>query len=230
MADPILPQPGIYAIRHIATGRAYIGSAINVNQRIIMHRSRLTHDSHPSSHLQRAWNKYGVGAFAFEVLEYMLDVGLLLEREQHWIDELETYTRARGFNARRVATSNLGLSPSKQARQRQRDKMLIYWSAPGRREAEAERVRGRKMSAEAIAKSANSRRGKKLSAQHRANLSKAHTGVPLSATHRAAIGAGGPKTRSAAFKAAVSAGIRKHWIIRRARRQLSAGCASTQAP
>jgi group I intron endonuclease len=183
------------------------------------HRHFLNRGTHPSKHLQNAWAKYGPAAFVFELLEVVPDKMDLTTREQHWIDGLGAHTKKGGFNMRPQAKSNLGLARSAESREKGRLKMIEYWNVPGRREAERLRVLGRKMSPEAIAKSANSRRGKKLSTKHRASLSAAHTGKPLGAQHRQAIGAGSKgKKRSPEFAAKVSAGIKKHWELRKAGR------------
>jgi hypothetical protein len=131
------------------------------------------------------------------------------------MDHFNAYTKGYGFNIRPEAASRRNHANSLEARHKQRLSMLARWTAePWRHEEARAKVLGRKMTAEAIEKSASSRRGRKASEEHRANLSKAHTGVPLSATHRAAIGAGAPKTRSDAFRAKVSAGIKRHWKTR----------------
>ena len=59
----------IYGIRHIASGRIYVGSAVRTNARWRHHRSQLQRGTHHSRYLQAAWNKYGAEAFEFVVLE-----------------------------------------------------------------------------------------------------------------------------------------------------------------
>ena len=61
---------GIYRIRNIATGKAYVGSSIRLRSRFSSHRSDLTRGTHHCQPLQRAWAKYGAAAFTFEVLAY----------------------------------------------------------------------------------------------------------------------------------------------------------------
>jgi group I intron endonuclease len=56
---------GVYAIVHKASRRFYIGSSINVEKRLIQHRSKLNRTKHHCHHLQSAWNKYGEDAFEF---------------------------------------------------------------------------------------------------------------------------------------------------------------------
>ena len=56
---------GVYTIVHTASRKFYIGSSINVEQRLIHHRSKLNRGKHHCRHLQNAWVKYGGGAFEF---------------------------------------------------------------------------------------------------------------------------------------------------------------------
>ena len=56
---------GVYAIVHVKSRKFYIGSSINVEKRLIQHRSKLNRGKHHCRHLQSAWNKHGGGAFEF---------------------------------------------------------------------------------------------------------------------------------------------------------------------
>lgn len=60
---------GIYAIRHVASDRAYIGQSQNIEKRWNNHRTTLNRGCSHNVYLQRCWNKYGAEAFVFEVLE-----------------------------------------------------------------------------------------------------------------------------------------------------------------
>ncbi len=77
---------GIYEIRHVASGRRYIGSTTCFAQRWCNHRKALRSGEHYSAFLQRSWNKYGEQAFVFDVLEKIDDSSILLTREQEWLD------------------------------------------------------------------------------------------------------------------------------------------------
>ena len=57
---------GLYAIIHIPSKRAYIGSSIDINKRFSTHRSMLKNNYHHSKYLQNAWNKYGEKQFQFK--------------------------------------------------------------------------------------------------------------------------------------------------------------------
>jgi group I intron endonuclease len=58
----------VYAIENTVNNRCYIGSATDYKSRWHTHRSSLRRGKHHSFILQRAWDKYGEGAFAFKVL------------------------------------------------------------------------------------------------------------------------------------------------------------------
>jgi len=88
---------GVYAIRHEASGRVYVGSSANIVDRWRSHCRALIKGRHHSRHLQRAWIKYGAEAFAFVVLERCRPHERLV-REQHYIDACCAHRKANGFN------------------------------------------------------------------------------------------------------------------------------------
>ncbi len=100
--------PSIYQIRHIASGKVYVGSAVDPRGRRHTHVSALRRGVHHSQYLQHAWNKYGEDAFVFEVIEPVLFVEDLITREQYWIDALRAGDRKCGYNVSPTAGSALG--------------------------------------------------------------------------------------------------------------------------
>jgi len=108
--------PSIYQIRHIASGKVYVGSAANPRKRWSEHRFELQRGTHHASYLQRTWTKYGKEAFVFEILEPVLFVEDLLTREQYWIDTLRAADRQYGYNASPTAGSPLGTKHSAETR------------------------------------------------------------------------------------------------------------------
>lgn len=76
---------GIYEIVNTANGKRYIGSAVHFAKRRAAHVCDLRKNRHHSEHLQRAWNKYGPGAFAFRALLICAPENLL-DYEQRAID------------------------------------------------------------------------------------------------------------------------------------------------
>lgn len=60
---------GVYYIRHLTSGKIYVGQAKDVGKRWSVHKFHLNNGSHHCSHLQRSWKKYGQEQFEFEFVE-----------------------------------------------------------------------------------------------------------------------------------------------------------------
>ena len=100
--------PGVYIITCLSSKKFYIGSAsYSVFTRIRSHQVALERGKHSNLLLQNAYNKYGKDNFTFERLE-SCEQNKVIEREQYWIDLLQTSDREHGFNINPVAGSNLG--------------------------------------------------------------------------------------------------------------------------
>jgi len=63
-------RKGIYRIINQSTGKSYIGQSINLRKRKIQHFSNLKCGKHENDYLQKGYNKYGLDAFTFSILEY----------------------------------------------------------------------------------------------------------------------------------------------------------------
>jgi len=109
---------GIYAIEHIASGRRYIGSAVELHKRFREHRTTLRRGKHYNAYLQRAWKKYGESAFRFTVIERVPDLKKLISREQYWIDKTKAHRIQYGFNATPKAGSQLGYRHTAETRRK----------------------------------------------------------------------------------------------------------------
>jgi group I intron endonuclease len=105
---------GIYAITHTASGKKYIGSAVNVHRRWLEHSSQLDRNKHTNSKLQNAWNKHGRDSFEFSVLEVVLNLEDLIPREQSWMDAEDVCKT--GYNILAVAGSRLGMKHTDEAK------------------------------------------------------------------------------------------------------------------
>jgi group I intron endonuclease len=88
---------GIYKITNLKTGKFYIGSSNDIDQRWNEHRSRLTRKLHPNKKFVNAWHKHGKDLFLFEVLEEVSE-NLLLKVEQTYLDTLRPFDRHVGYN------------------------------------------------------------------------------------------------------------------------------------
>jgi group I intron endonuclease len=106
---------GIYKIRNKINGKFYIGSSIDINHRWTMHINSLKRGDHHSIILQRAWNKYGLDNFIFEIIEETSDYSLI-EREQYYLDHLKPI-----YNISPTAGNCLGIKRSNKTKQLLRD-------------------------------------------------------------------------------------------------------------
>lgn len=108
---------GIYKIINIQNGKCYIGSSKNLKKRLNGHRRSLTKCDHHSILLQRSWNKYGEENFEFEIIEEC-SIDVLLEREQHWMDETKCYDKKFGYNILPNAGSSVGRKVSEKTKKK----------------------------------------------------------------------------------------------------------------
>lgn len=88
---------GIYKIENLINGKIYIGSSINMESRFKSHFGALRGNRHHNIYLQRSFNKHGEDNFDFEVIE-QCDKGIMLEREQYYIDLFDCANRLIGYN------------------------------------------------------------------------------------------------------------------------------------
>jgi len=107
------PKTGIYRIRHVDSGKSYVGSAAQAFRiRWNSHRSKLARGIHHSKPLQMAWNKYGADAFVFEILLYC-DSDDCLMYEQLALDCYKPR-----YNVQQIAGSSIGRTCKKSTRQK----------------------------------------------------------------------------------------------------------------
>lgn len=108
----------IYTITRVVEGKSdkiYIGSAVDYKKRFNQHKSDLRKGIHVNNYLQNSWNKYGEKAFKFEILEFVEDIDVLIEREQYYLDLYQTFAPYGGFNILKDAGSVLGYKHSEES-------------------------------------------------------------------------------------------------------------------
>lgn len=88
---------GIYKITNMHSGKVYVGQSIHLSRRWRTHLVCLRRGDHNNPYLQRAFNKHGVGAFKYEILEHC-SVEELNEREGHYINLYDSRNRDIGYN------------------------------------------------------------------------------------------------------------------------------------
>lgn len=144
---------GIYRIRHIPSGRFYIGSAVTIYGRARHHRNSLKNGTHHSGYLQNTFSKHGCDEFELTVIEQCPTADLIV-REQFYIDTLNPH-----FNIAKVAGSIIGVKRSKETIEKLRQCALK-----------------RAQSTEYRAKLAAASKGRPKSQAHRDSMSRAFTG------------------------------------------------------
>ena len=102
---------GIYKFTNKLNGKIYIGSSKNLAKRFSQY-FNISYISTVKNKLtiSRALIKYGYFNFSIEILEYC-DPSMLLNREQHYIDELKPT-----YNIAKIAGSTLGVHKSEEAK------------------------------------------------------------------------------------------------------------------
>jgi hypothetical protein len=101
-------QAGVFRIRNIRTGKALLGSSLNLEGPLNSHRFMLEMGSHRNPVLQADWKRYGPDAFVFEILETVrvtddphFDLGdELTLLEEIWIEKLQPFGE-HGYNTDR---------------------------------------------------------------------------------------------------------------------------------
>lgn len=109
---------GIYLIRNKANGKAYVGSSLAAKNRLNGHKSLLRRNKHYNRKLQSEYNKYGLDAFEFAIIEDGVNPSKMLIKEEYYIDRLGSNHPESGYNTRKIVDSNLGLELSKESKER----------------------------------------------------------------------------------------------------------------
>jgi hypothetical protein len=78
-------KSGIYCIENIINNKKYIGSSVNIYQRLHKHRTFLIRNKHKNSILQNSVNKNGIENFRCYILEEVT-IENLIKREQYYIN------------------------------------------------------------------------------------------------------------------------------------------------
>lgn len=149
---------GVYGIVNLKNGKLYVGSSTDLKRRQKDHLRALRGGYHSIPYLQNSWNKYGEENFSFIVLENC-SPDQCVRVEQKWLDDLEPYKFASGYNRNPTAGSCLGFKHSQETK----DKMSKSKMGVPMPKWVKERIK------EALT-------GRVKSAEHRANLWKNRQG------------------------------------------------------
>lgn len=116
---------GIYQIRHIPSGRFYLGSSQDIEYRWVCHIEDLDQQCHVNPYLQNLWNKYSRDDFILEILEKVEgDRAFLYQIEQEVLDRFAGTSECLNLCPIAGAPSNKGKIRSEEARQKWRQTYL----------------------------------------------------------------------------------------------------------
>lgn len=107
----------IYVITNIITDKQYVGQAVVKDKRWKNHRIALRTGKHTNKKLQASYNKYGVEAFIYTLVEKVTNLSKLTEREDYWINKLNTVT-PNGYNLMPASDSIVGFKHTEETKQR----------------------------------------------------------------------------------------------------------------
>lgn len=90
---------GIYIIKNLINGKIYIGQSINIKKRFTAHKNRAfnVNSNDFEKPLYRAFRKYGLKNFSFEVLEEC-KISELNQKENYWIKQFNSNLKDKGYN------------------------------------------------------------------------------------------------------------------------------------
>lgn len=108
-------ESGIYCVLNIINNKKYIGSTINIKNRIKHHLRKLKSNKHHNPRLQASFNKYGEKNFIFFILELVNTSNELLKREQYYIDKFDSKNL---FNIHLITNSSLGVKRSDKTKEK----------------------------------------------------------------------------------------------------------------
>lgn len=121
---------GIYNIINNIDNKIYIGSVCSpkngrnsFRRRWLFHLNRLLNNNHYNSHLQNAFNKYGLSSFSFNIIEIINDktnVDLILQREQYYLDLYKSYNHDIGYN---ILKTSINLKINNKIKEQTKDKI-----------------------------------------------------------------------------------------------------------
>jgi group I intron endonuclease len=163
----------IYEIRNTTNDKRYVGSTIDPKRRKVVHFRKLRQGKHHSIVLQRAFDKYGEGAFFFSVIEENIPQDYLIEREQYWLEKLQPE-----YNIAKIAGSRIGVPASEEtkAKMRTANKGRVLSSEHKEKIGNALRGRVREINPEWRDKLTASCFGRVHTLETKAKLSKARMG------------------------------------------------------
>ena len=87
---------GIYKITNLINGKSYIGKSKNIETRFVYHKTPCRWSKEENKPLYKAFKKYGLDNFNFDVIEECKEDELNI-KEIYWIGYYDTYKN--GYNS-----------------------------------------------------------------------------------------------------------------------------------
>lgn len=116
---------GIYKIYTTDENICYVGSTTtSFYQRWSTHLITLNKQTHSNIKLKRIVNKYGIQKLVFEIIEVIEDKNIILEKEQYWIDQYDSYKK--GYNCTPKAGNCCGKITSDETKKKLSKKVSQY--------------------------------------------------------------------------------------------------------
>lgn len=168
---------GIYCIENLINGKRYVGQSVDILKRFRSHKNKLNAHKHANGYLQNAWDKYGEENFKFYILEETT-IETLDDRERYYIKEWNLQNRGCGYNLDSGGNEKKELSEetrnkirelhkkenlSQETLTKMRESARKRCSDPEWRQAQSDRLKGRKLSIKIREKMSASRTGQKRS-------------------------------------------------------------------
>lgn len=131
-------KSGVYALMHVPSGQAYIGSAKNMVNRFGNHKFHLRNNTHANAALQALWNlSGGEHEWVFCFLPSPPEARLLHKQEQHWMDNWPGQV----LNIHPKAGSALGHKMSDETKAKQSVSAKKVAADPAERKRRSERAK-----------------------------------------------------------------------------------------
>nr|DAF80790.1 MAG TPA: intron associated endonuclease [Bacteriophage sp.] len=112
---------GIYCIENLLNNEKYVGKSNNIYKRWQDEKRALRKHYFHNVHMQRVWDKYGEDIFIFYIIEQCSE-DILMDREQFWINKLDTYYH--GYNQTLGGEGTLGVVFSDERKEKLRQAHL----------------------------------------------------------------------------------------------------------
>lgn len=90
---------GIYKITNKINNKCYIGKSSNIEERWKYHIENRNSSREYDKPLYKAFRKYGIENFSFEIIEELVNYENSNEREKYWIEYYNCFGGDKGYNA-----------------------------------------------------------------------------------------------------------------------------------